>query len=93
MVHFTVREIGGRFVVTSTQYTPTWVHPTTKAATPVAHTLAYGPGTYRYGSGGLVAALRGPGHPARVGRHRPEPHSLAGAAVPRAPVRSPPRGC
>ncbi len=48
MVHFTVREMGGRFVVTSTQYTPTWVHPTTKAATPVAHTLAYGPATYHY---------------------------------------------
>ena len=47
MVHFTVRELGGRFLVTSTKYTPTWVHPTTKAATPVAHTLAYGPGTYR----------------------------------------------
>jgi poly-gamma-glutamate capsule biosynthesis protein CapA/YwtB (metallophosphatase superfamily) len=48
MVHFTVREIGGRFVVTSTQYTPTWVHPTTKAATPVAHALAYGPATYQW---------------------------------------------
>ena len=47
MVHLTVREIGGRFVVTSTQYTPTWVHPTTKAVLPVAHTLAYGPATYQ----------------------------------------------
>jgi len=47
MVHFTVREIGGRFVVTGMQYTPTWVHPTTKAVTPVAHALAYGPDDYR----------------------------------------------
>jgi hypothetical protein len=47
LVHLTVREIGGRFVVTSTQYTPTWVHPTTKAVLPVAHTLAYGPATYQ----------------------------------------------
>lgn len=47
MVHFTVREIGGTFAVTGTQYTPTWVHPVTKAVTPVAHTLAYGPDTYR----------------------------------------------
>ncbi len=47
MVHFTVREMGGRFLVTATQYTPTWVHPTTKAVTPVAHALAYGPDTYQ----------------------------------------------
>ncbi len=47
MVHFTVREMGGRFAVAGTQYTPTWVHPTTKAVTPLAHTLAYGPDTYR----------------------------------------------
>ncbi len=47
MVHFNVREMGGRFLVTRVQYTPTWVHPITKAATPVAHALAYGPATYR----------------------------------------------
>ncbi|MBP1632351.1 MAG: capA 1 [Acidobacteria bacterium] len=55
MVHLTVREIEGRFLVTRTQYTPTWVHPTTKAVTPVAHSLAYGPGTYE---SGLQASLQ-----------------------------------
>ena len=54
MVHLTIQEIGGRFMVTGTQYTPTWVHPTTKAVLPVAHTLAYDPGPYQ---GALEASL------------------------------------
>jgi poly-gamma-glutamate capsule biosynthesis protein CapA/YwtB (metallophosphatase superfamily) len=46
LVHLTVRETGGRFVVTQVSYTPTWVDPATKAVLPVAHTLAYGPAEY-----------------------------------------------
>lgn len=55
MVHMTVRESGGRFVVTDVQYTTTWVDPVTKEVTPVAHTLAYRPTAYR---GDLEASLR-----------------------------------
>ena len=51
MVHHTVRERNGRFRVTRAEYTPTWVHPTTKEVLPVAHTLATDPG-------GHAAALR-----------------------------------
>ncbi len=47
LVHLDVREVAGRFVVAGISYTPTWVHPTTKAVLPVAHTLAYAPGDYR----------------------------------------------
>jgi len=54
LVHLDVRETGGRFVVAGVSYTPTWVHPTTKAVLPVAHTLAYGPDPYR---GDLQASL------------------------------------
>ncbi|HSQ36987.1 MAG TPA: CapA family protein [Acidimicrobiia bacterium] len=48
LVHLEIRETGGRFAVTSVTYTPTWVHPTTKAVLPVAHTLAYEPDDYRW---------------------------------------------
>jgi Ca2+-binding RTX toxin-like protein len=54
MVHLTVIESGGRFVATDVRYTPTWVHPVTKAVTPVAHALATGPGDFR---AGLEASL------------------------------------
>ena len=47
LVHLQIRETDGRFAVTDVTYTPTWVHPTTKAVLPVAHSLAYGPDTYR----------------------------------------------
>jgi poly-gamma-glutamate capsule biosynthesis protein CapA/YwtB (metallophosphatase superfamily) len=43
MVHLQVTEVDGAFRVTQVQYTPTWVHPTTKQVLPVEHTLAYGP--------------------------------------------------
>ncbi len=43
MVHLTVREVNGAFQVMQVQYTPTWVHPTTKQVLPVEHNLAYGP--------------------------------------------------
>ena len=41
-------------------------------------------GRLRVRPGGLAAALGGPSHPAGRGRHHPEPHSLAGAALRRA---------
>jgi len=47
LVHLRVEEVGTRFVVTGTAFTPTWVHPVTKEVLPVAHTLAYGPDEYR----------------------------------------------
>jgi poly-gamma-glutamate capsule biosynthesis protein CapA/YwtB (metallophosphatase superfamily) len=47
LVHLTVEEAGGRFVVTEVSYTPTWVDPVTKSVLPVAHTLAHGPDEYR----------------------------------------------
>jgi poly-gamma-glutamate capsule biosynthesis protein CapA/YwtB (metallophosphatase superfamily) len=46
LVHLTVREMGGRFLVTKVEYTPTWVDPVTKAVLPVAETLAEGAGVY-----------------------------------------------
>jgi hypothetical protein len=47
MVHLRVEEVGGTFQVTQVQYTPTWVHPTTKQVLPVDHNLAYGPASLR----------------------------------------------
>jgi poly-gamma-glutamate capsule biosynthesis protein CapA/YwtB (metallophosphatase superfamily) len=55
LVHLAVEEIGGRFVVTGTAFTPTWVHPVTKEVLPVAHTLAYGPDAYRWDLGASLA--------------------------------------
>jgi Ca2+-binding RTX toxin-like protein len=45
IVHLEVTEIGGRFRITDTSYTPTWVDPTTKQVVPVEHALATGIGS------------------------------------------------
>lgn len=74
IVHLAVEEReGGRFEVTTTAVTPTWVNPSTKQVLPVAHTLAYGEGapawaleaslartTERVGRGGDVIAALSP---------------------------------